>query len=76
MGRGHFHPKRCRVCGDGDHNGVHVSQTGLCPTHSVAVMADNIRQLAAHDGPNFKHWRYRLAASVGAVPIDVLTGEE
>lgn len=76
MGRTHWHPKSCKVCGNGEHNGVHVSQTGLCIDHSLEVMTDNLAQLKAHDGPRFTHWRYRLAASVGAVPLDVLTGEE
>lgn len=39
-------------------------------------MADNLIQLARHDGPRFTHWRYRLAASVGAIPLDVLAGDE
>lgn len=39
-------------------------------------MADNLIQLARHNGPRFTHWRYRLAASVGAIPLDVLTGDE
>jgi hypothetical protein len=76
MANTHWHPSRCKVCGDGRHNGVHVSQTGLCPTHSQEAFVDNLLQLKAHRGPRFTHWRYRLAASVGAVPLDVLTGDE
>jgi hypothetical protein len=76
MSRKHWHPSACKVCGDGAHNGVHISQTGLCPTHSLERMTDNLEQLKAHAGPRFTHWRYRLAASVGAVPLDVLTGED
>ena len=76
MKRSHFHPKSCKVCGDGEHNGIHVSQTGLCPPHSEEAFVDNLLQLKAHDGPRFTHWRYRLAASVGAVPVEVLTGED
>ena len=76
MGRKHWHPPTCKVCGNGTHNGVHISQTGLCPPHSEQIMVDNLIQLRNHHGPRFTHWRYRLAASVGAVPVDLLPDPE
>ena len=36
---------------------------------SRAIYADALK---AHDGPEFRHWRNRLAASVGGVLLDDL----
>lgn len=39
-------------------------------------MIENHRQLKAHTGPWFAHWRRRCAAAIGAVLVDELEPEE
>lgn len=47
-----------------------MSHTRLCPKCGPEVLAENVLQLVAHDGPRFKDWRRGVAASVGGVLID------
>lgn len=39
-------------------------------------MIDNRRQLRAHSGPWFDHWRRKVAAAVGAVLVDESGGPQ
>lgn len=66
MKRSHWHPATCKVCGAHFESVGTISQTGLCPEHSLERMVDNLVQLKQHSGPRFDHWRRRIAASVGA----------
>jgi hypothetical protein len=50
-----------------------MSARGRCLACWTANQDDNIRQLAAHRGPYFKHWRQQIAASVGGVLLDDVT---
>lgn len=56
----------CKKCGRplGDPN--KRSWTKQCPSCGETAQLDNRRQLMAHQGPYFDHWRRQLAASVGA----------
>jgi hypothetical protein len=47
-----------------------LSWNGYCFECGQAKREANIRQLAAHRGPWFDHWRRRTAASVGGVLLD------
>lgn len=70
MGRPHWHPPTCKVCGLGREDGVHVSQTGLCPDHSKQRFEANYDAMKTMSGPFARHWRERMAAAVGAVLLD------
>lgn len=52
-GRGHYRPKRCKVCGLGYADGVTVSLTGLCPTHSHERFEANADAIHAKSGPEY-----------------------
>lgn len=38
-------------------------------------MIEEKRQLQAHDGPHFDHWRKRCMAAFGILPVDERGGE-
>lgn len=65
-----WHPKSCKVCGIRASADEPISATGLCIEHAVDRMEANNRQIAAHNGPFFDHWRRRVLASFGGVPLD------
>ena len=54
----------CRICG-ARWPFVDVSARGLCPTHTHMPLEENMRQLVAHKGPHFEHWRQRCLAAFG-----------
>ena len=62
----------CKVCDR------HVDECGplslayLCARCGSERWLENHSQLKAHSGPWFDHWRRRVAASVGALPLDDL----
>jgi predicted nucleic acid-binding Zn-ribbon protein len=56
----------CTRCGHAPPSGVTLSARKRCPNCGETAQIDNLRQLVAHKGPYFDHWRERLAASVGA----------
>lgn len=68
----HWHPSSCRACGRHKSQAGPISGTGLCQPCGLERMEENLEQLVAHNGPRFTHWRQRLAASLGAIPLDVL----
>jgi hypothetical protein len=67
-----WHGRRCRVCGGTPDEVGPISGTGHCFEHANEKFQDNLTQLVEHSGPQFEHWRRRLAASVGAtLPNDL-----
>lgn len=70
------HKTFCRVCGE--HRDVvgPMSARGKCDGCGAAHFRENYRQLHAHAGPWFEHWRRAVAASVGAVLIDELEQDD
>ncbi len=74
MGRPHFHPERCKVCGKRGVDGDRISQTGLCGEHARERLLDNIEQMHHRSGPNFQRWRRAMAACVGGVLAEDLDG--
>jgi hypothetical protein len=70
MGRPHWHPKTCKVCGVGAREGVSISQRGYCAMHWEERMIANHVQLKAHSGPFFDHWRRRSLAALGVIVLD------
>jgi hypothetical protein len=64
------HPKECWFCGRTVAETGHISATGLCPTHSVQVEAENILSLQAKRGMPYRRWRARIAAAIDGLPID------
>jgi hypothetical protein len=65
-----WHPKNCKVCGHPPADGSQVSSRGYCLEHGIARMQANNLQLAEHHGPFFDHWRHRVLAAFGGVPLD------
>jgi hypothetical protein len=70
MGRPHFHPARCRICGKKAEEVGGISQTGLCPEHSHERFAANLDAMKSMRGPFAQWWAFRMAASVGYAPLD------
>lgn len=58
-------PKYCRDCHKHESEVGRISWRGLCAAHSEQREVENNRQLAAHAGPWFDHWRRRSAAALG-----------
>lgn len=44
-----------------------MSARGRCAECGEGHMLENARQLAAHDGPWFQHWRRQCVAAFGAI---------
>ena len=75
MRRSRWHPPECKVCG-ARAPFVSISARGLCPDHTRMRITDNFRDLKAHDGPWFDHWRRRSLAALGVfAPLDEATDE-
>lgn len=47
-----------------------MSARGRCADCGESTQLANNRQLAAHGGPFFDHWRRRSAAALGLVLVD------
>jgi len=62
--------RKCVVCGEPDKKVGALSWTGKCGTCARARLEANADQMHARSGPNFEHWRRRMAASVGGVLLD------
>jgi hypothetical protein len=62
----------CRSCGREREEGELFSRRGKCEECGEGRMIENRRQLRAHDGPWFVHWRRAVAAAVGAILLDEL----
>lgn len=51
------------------------SARGKCASCGETLVIENNRQLAAHDGPFFEHWRRRSLAALGVfLPLPSPTG--
>jgi hypothetical protein len=61
-----WHGKRCKHCGGIPEEVGPISGSGKCEACARERNVDNLTQLIEHKGPQFEHWRRRLAASVGA----------
>ena len=70
MKKPRWHPSRCKVCGSDGADSGGISARGLCREHSQARFESNFDALQSHSGPEFHHWRQRIAASVGASLLD------
>jgi hypothetical protein len=70
VGRRHYHPPRCKVCGAHEAEVGRISGTGRCIPCAIALAEANNEQLKAHDGPFFQHWRRQSAAALGALLVD------
>lgn len=66
----------CRSCGRERPDGELYSRRGKCDECGEGHMIDNRRQLRAHSGPWFDHWRRKVAAAVGAVLVDESGGPQ
>lgn len=71
-------PRRvtCRVCQMTFDDPSVLSKRGKCPACAEWLINENLRQLEAHDGPFFRHWRGKLAASVGGRLLDESAASE
>lgn len=69
-GRGHYHPKVCKVCGKPNEDGSRVSVQGFCREHGKERMVANHEAMKTKRGPYAHWWAYRLAQSVGWAPLD------
>lgn len=58
-------PKYCRECGKSEAEVGPISWRGLCEADGERREVENMRQLRAHSGPWFDHWRRRSAAGLG-----------
>lgn len=56
---------QCRICNRTRADGERFSARGKCPGCGDGRMIENYRQLAAHSGPHFEHWRRRCRAAFG-----------
>jgi hypothetical protein len=64
--------KTCRRCRRHADQCGPLSRTRLCGDCGAELVEGNYDALKAHDGPEFRHWRNQIAASVGAVLVDEL----
>jgi hypothetical protein len=66
--------KRCRVCGRHTDEVGPLSHTRLCAADGIERFNRNVLGLSEHRGPEFIRWRRAMAASVGGVLLDDVTG--
>lgn len=62
--------KTCKVCGRHADVVGELSHQRLCRECGEANLYENVTGLISHNGPAFRRWRFAIAASVGAVPLD------
>lgn len=62
----------CRHCGREREDGERFSARGRCVDCGEGRQIANRRQLHAHAGPFFDHWRERCAAAFGALLREAL----
>ena len=72
--RGH-NGKWCRGCGRDIEECGPLSARYRCVECGETNMLENHRQLIAHDGPAFEHWRRRTLAAFGVIQVDADRGE-
>lgn len=66
---------RCKVCRKHRDEAGELTWNGYCIDCAKAAVESNVEQMQARSGPNFTLWRRRMAASVGAVLLDDVTGK-
>jgi hypothetical protein len=76
MPAGRPHRSTCRVCQKPVEDRSILSKRGKCPECAEWLIEENIRQVAAHRGPFFLHWRRQMAASVGGRLLDDLAAAD
>ena len=64
--------KRCRNCGRFSKDVGPMSHSRLCPDCGYLLLAENIEQLVAHDGPRFRDWRLGMIRCAGGIVPDKL----
>ena len=64
--------KNCKNCGRHVSECGVLSNTRLCADCGLERLNASVHEQIAHNGPIFDHWRRRIAASVGAIPLDDL----
>jgi len=65
-------PVQCRICGGHESKVGPVSYRGKCRNCALSREKANYHALKDHRGEPFEPWRVRTAASVGAIPLDLL----
>ena len=63
----------CIQCGADSRQVGELSHQRLCRECGHENLNQSVLQQQECDGPIFQRWRVRIAASVGAVPLDYLT---
>jgi hypothetical protein len=58
--------EHCKKCGHPSREVGELSLAKKCPSCGETAQIQNRRELIAHNGQYFEHWRQRIAASVGA----------
>ena len=66
------HRVRCRICRRHESEVGPISWRGKCGDCGKAVYDNAVDQIHYHAGPEFLHWRRKVAESVGAVLVDDL----
>ncbi len=62
--------KNCKDCGRSSREVGALSWTRLCIECSERHFLENADAMKSMDGPYARHWRQRMAASVGAMLLD------
>ena len=62
----------CRKCGRHRDEVGPISHSRHCTECAWENLEENVTGLVTHTGPAFHRWRYALAASVGATPLDLV----
>jgi hypothetical protein len=66
----------CRRCRAKREDVGEMSHTRLCVACSHELLLENVDGIHNHEGPAFERWRRAMAASVGAILVDDLLGEQ
>lgn len=72
MPRASYQRKTCKDCGGHRDEVGHVTWRGYCIVCGTERHETEVREMHAHAGPYFEHWRRQMAASVGASLLDEL----
>ena len=67
---------RCQVCGRHESEVGAISWRGKCGDCGKRLFVSEVDQLRYHVGPEFLHWRRRMAEVVGGVLVDDVLRED
>lgn len=70
MGRSDY--RICKGCGARVFPPQTLSHTRLCAFCAERRCRETFESISAHKGEPFDYWRLRMAASVGAIPLDLV----